>query len=135
MRISRHLRSQSGIARLCDMSLRERNEELLIAGEAILLRCRFAVEGGTVGVVCGSQTSDVGDVLRKSLLPIERQVREGLVSVVLLHQSLRCGVEVLLIRGLPPVPQCALGVKGRALGVEGMADLVSDDCADGAVIS
>ena len=42
--------------------------------------------------------------------------------------------EVGEVFGGPPVADAALGVECGALGVEGVADLVADDGADGAVV-
>ena len=67
-------------------------------------------------------------------LPLTCEVGEGLVGVVLGGEGGGDGFEVGEVFGRPPVADAAFGVEGGALGVEGVADLVADDGADGSVV-
>ncbi len=66
--------------------------------------------------------------------PFDVQVGEGSIGVELGGESGGDSVEVGEIFGGPPVADAAHGVECSAFGVEGVADLVADDGADGSVV-
>src|ERR1700734_99121 len=86
------------------------------------------------GIEGSGETGDVGDVLAEGLAANDVDVGEGCVGVVLGGECGGDGVEMGEVFGGPPVADSAFGVEGGALGVEGVADLVADDGADGSVV-
>ena len=50
--------------------LTEGDEELLVAGEAILHGARFARQRGVVAIIGGGDSGDVGDIFRQRLLAV-----------------------------------------------------------------
>src|SRR5258705_9119807 len=134
MRITRNLRSKRGVARLIGMRLCICDEELLVGCEAVLLGCVLARSGSVVAVISRGQAGDISDVLGQGLLAVDGEIREWLVSVVLFDESPGVGFKVLEVSRLPPVAGATFGIEGRTGGVESVADLVSDDRADGAIV-
>ena len=134
VRIGEDLLAEGGVAGDGAPVLGEGDEELLVAGEVADFGGVAAVEGGVVAVEGGGEASDVGDVFAQGLAAVDGEVGEGFVGVVLGGERGGDGVEVGEVFGRPPVADAALGVEGGALGVEGVADLVADDGADGSVV-
>src|SRR6266568_4398742 len=69
-----------------------------------------------------------------SVLAVHGKIRERLVGVVLVGELFGGDAEVGEVLGGPPVAEGSGGVEGAALGVKGVADLVSDDGTDSAVV-
>src|SRR5438445_7772646 len=120
-----------GLPCLSPPALGKADEELLAPREALDHRRGLAAKGTLVGIVRHGQAGYVRDVLPQGLLSLDREVGEGLVPVVLLDELRRRGLEVLEVRGGPPVVQPAGGVEQRTLVVEAVTDLVADDRSDG----
>ncbi len=86
------------------------------------------------GVEGVGEAGYVGDVFAEGLAAFDVEIGEGGVGVVLGGEGGGDGFEVGEIFRGPPVADAAHGVEGSALRVKGVADLVADDGADGAVV-
>ena len=67
-------------------------------------------------------------------LPFTCKPSMGTYSLILRHQRLGLGVEILAVFRRPPIAEHAHGVEFAALIVEAVADFVADDDADAAII-
>src|SRR6185437_5624031 len=114
--------------------LTERDKELLVSGESILLGCSLATKRRTVAVERGRDSGNIRDVFCQRLLAIYMQIGKRRIGVVLVCQLGRGDVEMRQIGRSPPVAQTACRVKRTAFRIEGVADLVSDDGADRSVL-
>ena len=106
----------------------------LVAGEAVDVGGRGTGQGDAVGLVRDTGTGQVGDVLTKRELTVDRRAGQRLVAGVLGDQTGGTFLEVLPVLRGPPVAQVAGGVVLAALVVESVADLVPDHCPDGPVV-
>src|ERR1700733_15799475 len=100
----------------------------------MLHRSAFAAKRSTVAVVCSGDPGNIGNVFRQRLLSIYGQIGEGFIGVVLSGEFCRRGSEVCEIRWGPPIAHASFCVERAALGIEGVADLMTDDGADGAIV-
>ena len=80
------------------------------------------------------EARNVGDVLAKSQFPIDVVPGDRLKLRVLISQSLGPFGKGLLIGIRPPIAQVSFTVVLRTLVIEPMADLMTDDGSDGAVV-
>src|SRR5882672_1319389 len=115
-------------------ALPERQEEALISGVAVQNRRGLAAQGDVVRLVRDAHARQVGDVLSERQLSVDVDALERLVLIVLLRERIGPLVEVLPVRLRPPAPKHAEAVVFRALVVEPVADLMTDDRADPAVV-
>ena len=73
-----HLLAQRGIARLRSLVLPKGDKELLIAGEALLLRALACRQRRSIAVIGGGDAGDVGNVFRQRLLAVDGRSGNGL---------------------------------------------------------
>ena len=84
--------------------------------------------------VCKAKTTLVSDILTQRELTISKQARKNLDSVELVNKHLRLSLECCTILGCPPVVHVTHLVELRALVVEAMGHLVSDNHADSTIV-
>src|SRR5437868_4824173 len=115
--------------------LRPPQEETLLRREARdCRRARLAFERLLVSPVGDGQPAEVCDRLADDELALLVQPRLDLECVELLHHAVSPRVELLVVLISPPLRKVAVGVELRALIVEAVRHLVSDDRADAAVV-
>src|SRR5215470_2047029 len=89
VRVDHQTLAQRGLADFLTPGLGEAEEELLIPAQPIDDRRLLAPEREAISVVRRSEPSQVGDVLADRQLTVDRDVRKGTVSVVLLGKLRR----------------------------------------------
>ena len=94
----------------------------------------LAVQRCAPGIVSRCKPSIVRDVFAHGLRTIHRNIGEWPVLIVLRHQCLAGLLKMRKIFLRPPIVQTAFGVKGGALIVECVADLVTDHGPDCAIV-
>src|SRR5271157_3719333 len=134
MRIRHHLLTQRCVSTFRRVVLAECDEELLVAGKAILRGSSLTCKRGTVSVIGGRDTCYVGDVFGQRLLAVDGKVRKRLVAVILGGQLGGGRFKVRKVGGRPPVAYAPFGVEGAAFRVKGVADFMADDRADRAIV-
>src|SRR5260370_29873026 len=112
MAVGYHLLAERRFALLLSPILSEGDEELLVAGEAVLGGGGLARERGAVAVVGGGEAGNVGDVFSQGLFAVHGEVGKGLVGVVLRGEPGGGSVKVCEVGGCPPIADAAFGVKG-----------------------
>src|SRR5207302_2001032 len=83
------------------------NEELLLAGQAVMGGRCFATQCSVPGVIGRRKAGIVGDVLAERLLAVHREIRKGAVKAVLPYQRLTRLLEMREIFRCPPVSEAA----------------------------
>src|SRR5690349_18914594 len=111
-------------------------EHALIAGEAVDDLRGLAAKRRMVGVERDEDAAEVSDVLAHRRASVDVQARElrERVGLVLGPELGRLRLELRRVLGRPPVPKTPAAIGLPPLIVEAVADLVTDDAADPAVV-
>src|SRR5437588_428972 len=73
------------------------------------------------------QSRQIRDVFAQRLMPVHRQIRERMISVILCGQRLAGRLEMLEIFLRPPVGEPAVRIELAPLIVEAVTDFMTDD--------
>src|SRR5437762_4071549 len=115
--------------------LRPRQEESLLRRKAIdIRRAPFLGEGLLECSVRDRETSQIGEILTQRQFAVYVQAVEHRVRIELRCDQTRSCLELRQIGGTPPVAEIALRVELRALVVEAVSHLVTDDGAHAAIV-
>src|SRR5262249_1955097 len=108
--IRQHLLAQSAVADFLSPVLREGNEELLIAVEAVLRGRALACERRAISIVRSGQSAEVGDVLSQRLFSVDGEIGKRTVSVILSGQGGAGFLKVFEVVVSPPVAHTSFGI-------------------------
>src|SRR5450631_4055035 len=94
----------------------------------------LTLERRSVSIVGRGDAGNIGDIFGQCLLAVYGKIRKWFVRVVLSGEFGRGSTKVSEVRRRPPIPHAPCGIECAALRIEGVADLMPNHGANGAIV-